>query len=414
MSPRDLAHDPPPDLSPSPAEAPPHRVPALWLLVAMTGIGPFTMQIMIPSLPLIARDLGVSYGVAQLTLALYLAGVALGQLLYGPLSDRFGRRPVLLAGLGLFVVASALASAAAGIVTLTLARVAQAVGACTGMVLGRAIIRDVWPREQAASRMGYVVMGMTIAPMVAPMLGAVLENHFGWRATMIACLLGGLPVILATWHRLPETLKEPQPLPGLRGMLEAYLSLLRLSAFRWIAGVNAASIGCFFAFMSGAPLVSEAMGKTPRDYATAFLCISVSFACGSWIAGRYSSRLGTARMLWTGLRIGVVGAVAMLAIQLLLPHTLLGFFLPMAVIALGNGISMPNAVAAAVSVRPERAGTASGLLGATQMGVGALLTVLTGALEGGAGIATAIVMVACGTAAILALRRVPLATVGGG
>ncbi|MFH5926002.1 multidrug effflux MFS transporter [Roseomonas xinghualingensis] len=382
---------------------PPARKPALWLLVAMTGIGPFTMQILIPALPRVAVDLGVPYAAAQLTLTLYLIGVALGQLIYGPLADRFGRKPVLLWSLLLYLIASALSALAPDMTWLGIGRVAQAMGACAGMVLGRAIIRDVWPREEAASRIGYVVMAMTIAPMVAPMAGALIEERFGWRAAMIACLGFGVPLLLAIWRRLPETLREPQPLPGLRGMGMAYVSLLRLSAFRWIGAVGAASTGVFFAFMAGAPQVVEHMGYSPRAYATAFLAISVSFAFGSMLAGRYSMRFGLVRMLSVGLWITVLGAAAMLAVQLLLPHTLMGFFLPMTLVALGNGLSLPNAVAAAISVRPERAGTASGLLGAVQMGFGALMTIVNGAVETGSGVATALVMAACGVMAHIAL-----------
>jgi DHA1 family bicyclomycin/chloramphenicol resistance-like MFS transporter len=390
-------------LKETPGARPPARKPALWLLVAMTGIGPFTMQILIPALPRVAADLRVPYAVAQLTLTLYLVGVALGQLLYGPLADRFGRRPVLLWSLILYLTASALAALAPGIVWLEVGRVAQAMGACSGMVLGRAIIRDVWPREEAASRIAYVVMAMTLAPMVAPMAGALIEERFGWRATMIACLLFGAPLLLAVWRRLPETLREPQPLPGLRGMGLAYMSLLRMPAFRWIGAVGAASTGVFFAFMAGAPQVVEQLGYTPRAYATAFLGISVSFALGSLLAARLSTRMGMVRMLSAGLWLIILGAATMLAVQLLLPHSLAGFFLPMMLVALGNGISLPNAVAAAISVRPERAGTASGLLGAVQMGFGALMTVVNGTLESGSGVATASVMAFCGVLANIAL-----------
>ncbi|SHJ84427.1 MFS transporter, DHA1 family, bicyclomycin/chloramphenicol resistance protein [Roseomonas rosea] len=378
--------------------------PAMWLLVVMTGLGPFSMQILIPALPRMAVDLGVPYGIAQLTLTLYLIGVALGQLLYGPLADRFGRRPVMLGALALYLVASALSAFAPSMAWLGIGRVAQAMGACSGMVLGRAIIRDVWPRDQAASRIGYVVMAMTLAPMLAPMVGALIEERFGWRSSMVACLLFGAPLLLAVWLRLPETLREPQPLPGLRGMGLAHMSLLRLPAFRWIAAVGAASTGVFFAFMAGAPRVAEAMGHTPRDYATAFLAISVCFAGGSWMAGRFSARMGLARMLSAGLWIIILGSGVMLAVQLFLPHSLMGFFLPMALVALGNGISLPNAVAAAISVRPERAGTASGLLGAMQMGFGALMTLVNGAFETGAGVASALVMAGCGIASSVALR----------
>jgi DHA1 family bicyclomycin/chloramphenicol resistance-like MFS transporter len=361
------------------------------------------MQILIPAVPRMANDLGVSYAAAQLSLTLYLLGLALGQLLYGPLADRYGRRPVLLWSFGLYLVASVLSALAPGMASLGIGRLAQAIGACSGMVLGRAIIRDVWPREEAASRIGYVVMAMTVAPMLAPIVGALIEERFGWRAALAACLIFGSPLLLAVWRRLPETLHTPQPLPGLRGMGLAYFSLLRLPAFLWIGAIGACATAVFFTFQAGAPRVVQEMGHPPRVYATASLLVFVGYAAGSWLAGRYSARLGLVRMLSAGLWMIILGAGGMLGAQLLLPPSLAGFFLPMTVVAVGNGVAMPNAVAGAISVRPERAATASGLLGALQMGSGAVLTLLTGAVEGGTGVATALAMAGCGIGAIIAL-----------
>ncbi len=394
-----------------PAPPPPQRAapPALALLVAMTASGPFTMQIMIPSLPVIARDLGVPYGVAQLTLTLYLAGLALGQLLHGPLADRFGRRPVLLWALSGFVLASLLAAVAPGAGWLLLARVAQAVGACAGMVLARAIIRDVWPREEAASRLGYVVMAMTVAPMISPSVGALLEARFGWRSTMLACAALGAPVLVAAWLRLRETLAEPQPLPGIGGMARAYWSLLSLPAFRWIVAVGALTNASFFCFLAGAPLVSDSLGRPPGEYAVMFIGVSLTFALGSWVAGRFSVRLGVVRMMAWGLAMILLGSLAMVLVQAATeprPEWALAvLFAPMTIVAFGNGVSLPNGVAAAVSVRPERAGTASGLLGATQMATGAVLTLITGALENGGGIPTGAAMAACAGLGLLLLAR---------
>lgn len=386
MAPRD-------DTLPPPTAARRIAPPALWLLVVMTGLGPFTMQIVVPVLPQVARDLGVSYGVAQLTLTLYLVGVALGQLLYGPLSDRFGRRPVLLWALALFILSSILAALAPTAGWLVAARVAQAMGACSGMVLGRAIVRDVWPREEAASRLGYVILGMTVAPMLSPSIGAFLEAWLGWRALMLACAVAGIPVLFAAWRSLRETLAAPQPLPGIGGMARAYGSLLSLPAFRWITFVGCVANAVFFCFLAGAPLVSDRMGNAPAAYAIGFLVISATFALGSWFAGRFSTRLGVARMLFLGLLVICAGAAVMAVLQGVIPPSrewgLWLLFGPMAIVAVGNGMSLPNSVAAAVSVRPERAGTASGLLGALQMGTGAVLTVVTGALETGTGVATA-------------------------
>lgn len=365
----------------------------------MTGIGPFSMQIIIPSLPAMAVALGVPYGTMQLSLTLYLVGVALGQLVYGPLSDRFGRRPLLLAGVLIYLVGSTLALVAPDAVTLIVARILQAVGACSGLVLGRAMIRDAYPRERAASVLGYVSTAMAIAPMLAPLTGSLLAEAFGWRATMVACLALGVLLYVALRARLPETLVQPAALPGPGAMLRGYVRLLALPAFRGYTAITALSTGVFFAFQAGGPLVViQGMGVSPTRYATYTMLIALAWSVGTFTAARLSARVGVPRMLRLGTAVTVAGGALSLAAALILPGQLLGFFLPMAVAAVGNGMTQPNAIAAAVSVRPGLAGTASGLVGSTQMATGALLTVIAGYTEDGSGVATAACML--GSAAL--------------
>jgi len=373
----------------------------------MIGIGPFTMQVLVPSLPAMGRDLGVNTATLQLTVTLYLLGVAVGQLFYGPLSDRFGRRPLLMGGLALYAVASLAAALAGGIGALVVARVAQALGACAGVVLARAVIRDVWARDEAASVLGYVTMGMTIAPMLAPLLGSVLEEIMGWRGSMWACLAVGLPLALVAWVRLPETLPAPQPLPGLFAIGRAFGALWAVPAFRAYCGVTACATGVFFAFLGGAPyVVVQGMGYSPITFALAFASISVLFAIGNFVAGRLSRRLGVLRMLALGTALTTGGAVLAILALLAFPPHLLVFFVPMGVVAIGNGMTNPNAIAGALSVRPHLAGTASSLIGALQMGFGACLTFIVGWVEFGAGIGTAMTMALTGVGSALALLGV--------
>lgn len=423
MSPRDIPCDesflpalaarPAPAPPPEPAPAATRPRPPISLLVAMTGLGPFTMQIIIPCLPGMAVALAVPYGTMQLTLTLYLVGVALGQLLYGPLSDRFGRKPLLLGGLGLFVLGTLGAALAPSAGWLILARVAQAVGSCAGLVLGRAMIRDTWPRERSAAILGYVSTAMAVAPMIAPLLGSALAEAFGWRATMLACLAFGAVLFPVMWARLPETLASPAPLPGLAGMLGAYAQLLRLPLFRAYIAVNAFSTAVFFAFAAGGPLVViDGMGHAATTYGAAMMLISVAWMAGTFTSARLVARRGLFRMMRIGTAVTVLGGVLAVASHLLLPPHLLAFFLPMSVVAIGNGMTQPNAVAAAVSVRPQLAGTASGLVGAMQMGSGAVMTVLAALTEGGGGMATAAWMLAGGFGAIAGLAMVRRA--GGG
>jgi len=385
----------------------PRPKPSIVMLVAMTGLGPFTMQILIPCLPAMAVALAAPYGTVQLTLTLYLIGVATGQLLYGPLSDRFGRKPLLLGGLALYVLGTAAAALAPSAGLLIAARIAQAVGSCAGLVLGRAMIRDSFPREQAASVLGTVSTAMAVAPMIAPLLGSALEQEFGWRATMLACLIFGLLLWPAIWLRLPETLAQPAPLPGIAGLLGAYAQLGAIPAFRAYAAVTAFSSCVFFAFAAGGPLVViGTMGHAATTYGAAMILISIAWMIGTFTVSRLVYRLGVIRMLRLGTAVTLAGGVLAVVVEVLLPAHILLFFLPMAVVAVGNGMSQPNAIAAAVSVRPQLAGTASGLVGALQMGAGALMTVAAGWTETGSGLATAGWMFLGGLGALASLRAV--------
>jgi DHA1 family bicyclomycin/chloramphenicol resistance-like MFS transporter len=388
MAPRDAIES-------APAEAATRAVPPAWLLVALTSIGPFSLQIVLPALPAVARGFAVAPGAAQLALTFFLVGVALGQLLYGPLSDRYGRRPFALAGLGLFLLASTAAAAAPSVAWLVLGRMVQAVGACSGMVLARAMIRDCYPREKSASVMAYVFMGMTVAPMVAPAIGGAIEQWLGWRAIFGLAVIAGAALLAATAARLPETLAVPQRLPGIAGFLRANLALLRRPAFAVYAGSFAATSGVFFAFLAGAPfVVVNGLGLSPTTYGLAFIVVSLAYAGGNFVTARLAQRLGVVRLLSLGTGVTLAGAALALVAVLALPPHIANLFVPAMLMALGNGVAQANAMAGAVSVRPKLAGTASGLSGALQMGFGAVMTVLVGATETGSGVATAAFMLA--------------------
>jgi DHA1 family bicyclomycin/chloramphenicol resistance-like MFS transporter len=419
VNPRDTAHDaardaegaaavppkPVPDHSSAPA-------PPSWLLVAMVGAGPFTLQIIVPLLPGFAVLFAAPAGTAQLLLTLALLGIAVGQLFYGPLSDRFGRRPLVIAAFALFLAAS-LGAAAAGMIAMLVAlRTIQAIGGCGGMVIGRAMIRDCFPREKAASVLGYVMMGMTVAPMVAPFVGSVMLENFGWRSVFLLCAAIGAVLLVAILRWLPETLRHRQEMPGIAGLATMYGALLQVPAFRGHAAVVALSSGVFFTFLGGAPhVVVTGLGLAPRDYATAFLATSGFFAFGNFLAGRYSQRVGVFRMIEIGTALSFVGVTGALLAVIFLPPSILNLFVPSVLMAIGNGISQTNAMVSALSVRPQLAGTASGLTGFAQMGTGAALSWAAGALESGSGVATTGIMMASAAAtqivlAVMRLRRI--------
>lgn len=364
-----------------PAAAAPARRPPLVMLVAVTALGPFALNVVMPSMPRLAGVFDTSYAAVQLTLSLYLVGFALAQLVYGPLSDRFGRRPVLLVGLVLYTASSVLAALASSIEVLIAARVLQAVGACAGMVLGRAIVRDLYDRDRAASMIGYVTMGMVVAPMVAPFLGGLLDDWMGWRTVFaLTAVLGGAVLLigLATLH---ETNHHPQPLPGIGGMVASYGRLLRQPAFRAYSYQITFAAAGFFSFLGGAPyVVVELMGQPPSVYGAYFAFSAIGYMSGNFLSGRLSQKVGTDGMIAWGIAVSLLSVLLMLLFTFVAPLSVLGLFGPMLLFAMGNGLVLPNGMAGAVSVDPRIAGAASGLAGFMQMSVGAAGSALVGVL----------------------------------
>jgi DHA1 family bicyclomycin/chloramphenicol resistance-like MFS transporter len=361
------------------SESSPRRLPSIVILVAMSAIGPMALNIFMPSMPGLARHFQVDYGLVQLTLTFYLIGLGLAQLVYGPLSDRYGRRPVLLCGLAIFCVGSLLCALAPSIEMLMIGRAFQAIGGCSGLVLGRAIIRDLYDRDRSAAMIGYVTMAMSLAPMFSPALGGYLDTLFGWRASFAFCAVAGIIVLACVTVTLRETLAEPGLGEGIGAMLRGYGSLLRSPTFCGYALQTAFTSGMFFAFIAGAPfVVVTVMGQPPSSYGLWFMVVSVGYFAGNFCTGRFAVRLGVDRMIGIGAIIGLFGILALAAIGWLGLLTLPGLFLPMAVVALSNGLTLPNGTAGAVSVNPRAAGAAAGLSGALQMLVGAGAAVLVG------------------------------------
>ena len=358
---------------------PPGRRPPILLLVLATAIGGLSMNIFIPSMPGLVRYFGTDIATVQLTLTLYLVGIAVGQLLYGPLSDHYGRRPLMLAGVGLYAVSAVAASLAQSIDLLIIARIAQAFGGCAGMVITRAVIRDVFDRDRAASVLGYVTMAMTIAPAMAPVLGGYLDLWFGWRAGLWVLAAYGTVLFAGCYFFQTETLKEPQPTIGVVPILRSYQVLLRRPAFLGFAFGTGFSTACFFSFLAGAPyLMIEVLQRPPSDYGTWFVIVSLGYFIGNFLTGRLSGRLGVDRMVKVGAGLVLAGGGAMLVHALALPLAPAGIFAPAMLIAMGNGVGQPNGIAGAISVDPTRAGAASGLVGFLQMAFGAVGTVVIG------------------------------------
>ena len=300
-----------------PCLPPPLRPPPIAILIAITAIGPLALNIFLPSLPGLVRVFDTDYGTAQLALTLYLVGIACGQLIYGPLSDRFGRRPVLLAGLGVFVIGSLLAALAPSIGLLIAGRVVQAVGGCAGMVLGRAIVRDVYERDKAASTLAYITMAMAVAPALAPAIGGFLDVWFGWQASFLFVLAFGAVVWFWCLASARETNFQRQPLPGLRGMAAGYRELLRSRVFLGYALNTAFTTAVFFAFLAGAPYIMIELLKRPAsEYGTLFILVSIGYALGNFIAARLAVKVGARRLVLAGSLVNLAGVLVMGALGL--------------------------------------------------------------------------------------------------
>lgn len=391
-----------PDASPGAAPSPVVERPPYGILVAISAVGPLALNIFVPSMPGLQVEFGVSYGIVQLTLTLYIMGMALCQLAYGPLSDRFGRRPVLLGGMALFVVASVMASLATSIGMLVVARLLQAVGGASGLVLSRAIVRDLYDRDRSASVLGYITMAFVIAPMLAPTIGGLLDELAGWRSIFVLMAVLGAAALAASWRNLPETNRNLAPSLRISGLIAGYGRLVRVPNFLAYALTLGFSSAMFFAFVAGAPYVMVVMlGLTPLDYGLWFMIVSIGYMLGNFFSGRYSQRIGTDRMVTIGNLVTMAAGFACLGAALLGYVSPVTLFVPMLFAALGNGLTIPNAIAGAISVDASMVGTAAGFAGFLQMAVGAGSAQLVGVLQDGAPFAVFWIMAAAAALAAL-------------
>ena len=336
------------------------------------------MNMFLPSLPKMAEHFGVSYAFMQLTVPLYLGVSAVLQMIIGPLSDKFGRRPILLWGLALFVLFSLICIHAPSAEIFLFSRMAQAAVA-VGMVLSRAAIRDIYDQEQAASMIGFVTMGMALVPMISPIIGGALDQLFGWKSVFWAFVLIGALAFAMTWNDLGETAQSSGK--TLLEQFKEYPELFRSPRFWGYALAAAFSSGVFFSFLGGAPFIgSELFGLSPFWLGFCLGAPAVGYAIGNGITGRYAQKIGINRMILIGSFLNAGGVTVSLIIFLSGAGSAVTFFGLMTFVGLGNGFVMPNSTAGLLSVRPHLAGTASGLGGSIMIGGGAALSALAGSL----------------------------------
>jgi MFS transporter, DHA1 family, multidrug resistance protein len=373
-------------------------VPPLWLLGLLTFSGPVGMHIFVPALPAAAENLHATPAAVELTISLYILGLAVGQLVYGPLSDRFGRRPPLLAGLSIFTIASVAGLFAPDVHTLVLARFFQALGGCSGLVLARAIIRDTSQAHEAARRLALTNLLVTAGPAVAPLIGAGLSSLWGWRTILMGLAALGVANFVLAWRVLAETRPEALFVSASRYARD-YVGLLRSRQFLGYAVGGACATTSFYAFIACAPFVFVDRLHVASAQVGLYLALLVSgLWLGSLIASRLIARFSLTRFVVVANAVSVAAAASFLALLIFDRATLAGTIATMFVFGVGVGAAAPAALVKAISVNPRVTGTASGLYGAVQMAVGAALVALAG-LGANPALASAVVLVGAGVVA---------------
>lgn len=355
--------------------------PPIWLLMMATVAAQLALTIYLPALPGIATYFNVAYGTAQLTLSIYLLAFAFAQLAVGPLSDRIGRRPVLIGSLALFVISSVLCALSVSIEMLIGARMLQACGACGGVVLGRAIVRDSRTAQEAPRAMGYVTSSMALAPALAPLLGGQMLLVFDWRASFWLTAAFAAVVLVAVWLMLGETApKSKAPTNWLRAYLEGFRIVMRERRFVGLMIASTSATAAFNIFFSAGPiLLIQVMGVSAALFGWFTLAWAGNFVIGSLVQARLQGSIKSINLVAWGQLLLIAGALGMMITALAGYVAPLALIIPLIVMGWGNGLNVPNAVANAMAAVPaHHAGAASALLGFVQMLAAALLTVLMG------------------------------------
>jgi MFS transporter, DHA1 family, multidrug resistance protein len=365
-----------PDSRPAPSPPRP-SLPPLWLLASITLSGTLAMHIFVPALPFAAQDLNAGASAMQLTLSAYIAGLALGQLVYAPISDRFGRRAILIIGMIIFAAAGLAAMVAPTVETLVAARLFQALGGCTGLVLGRAIVRDTASGVEAARNLSLMNLMVMVGPGLSPLLGSALAATAGWRSIFAALSLLGVLNLLLTLRLLRET--SGGPAHGMGAVLPEYVRLARSPRFIGYAIGGGCATTSIFAFIGAAPFIFVHQLDRPVHEVGIYLALIITGAWfGTLAASRAVGRFPMHRLLVIANLLSCTAAATLLLFVLSGHLSVTLAVLSMIVFTFGAGMSSPLALTAALSVNPRIAGSASGLYGFGQMGVGAVCTAVVG------------------------------------
>ncbi|WP_372821993.1 multidrug effflux MFS transporter [Pseudomonas parafulva] len=369
----------------------------LLILGALSAFAPLAIDFYLPAFPAMAQAFGTDEQHVQTTLAAYFLGLSLGQLAYGPIADRFGRRKPLLFGISLFTLASLACAYAPDLDTLVVARFIQALGGCAGMVLSRAIVVDKCDAVGAAKAFSQLMLVMGLAPILAPMLGGVLINVSGWQSIFLVLSLFSAACLLAVSLGLPESLPAHVPRQPLSGALRQYLRLLGDRVFLGHALTGGIAIAGMFAYIAGSPFVFIKLYGVPAEhYGWLFGTNAAGFILCAQVNARLLAKRGPAFLLARAVWLYLAAGLVLLGVALLRPTQLWPLLVPLFVCIASLGCIIPNASACAMSGQGARAGSASALMGSLQFSVAAGAAALVGVLHDGSAVPMALVISLCG------------------
>ncbi|PUE12448.1 Bcr/CflA family efflux MFS transporter [Limnohabitans sp. T6-20] len=359
----------------TPAKVSAHPTHGPWLianLLAQVSFGLLAMTLCLPSMQEWGAIFDTQQADVQLTFSGYVVAYGALQLMYGPLSDRHGRKPILMLGLVVAGLASVMAALASDITTLTVARVLQGAGSAASMVVSRSMVQDLFTGPQRTRVMAYIGMALGMCPPLATLIGGQIHVRLGWQANFVLLAVLALALLLATWFGLPRVAKPP---PGdshwLRAMLSAYARLLREPRFLLYVAILAATTATFYVFLGGAPIVLKGYGIGPDGIGWFIMAVPLSYILGNFMTSRLIQRLGEARVMAWGQALTLTGLVVMLGLGLAGVQTALAVALPLLLLGLGHGLLNPPALAGTVSVLPALAGSAAAVAGLMQQLTGA-------------------------------------------
>lgn len=357
----------------------PGKKPPIALLVSFGIIGPLTIHLVLPSLPHLQQDFGTDYATIQLLISLYVIAFGSAQLFIGPLADMIGRRATLLAGISLYMVASALCALAPNVETLIALRMLQGVGGCTGAVLARAIVRDYYDDRQSAKVLGYLAMGIAIGPMAAPAAGGVLFELTGWRGLFwLLAAIGAMSLVLG-WLFVGNSGLRPGGSGRLRKLFSDVATLVCNRRFILSTLNICFNTGMFYAFVVGGPYIGNAfLGLSPKVYGAWFAVVAIGYAVGNFLSGRLIGRFTLQKVVLAGATAAFVSTCGLTAVFAMHIGSPLLVFGGVGLATLWSGLVMPNSLAVALSVDPRLAGSASGFAGFSQFAVAAAFSTIAG------------------------------------